>query len=120
MPENVWILARHGARCGAGDAVELQLRAAESATDAGLYLHGPARLQAGPHGAHQGSCAAKKDDTLQLPQGWTPTLQVTDAITRRVFKSDCPFGARNADGGSDLAADAALGYYSIQLTAIAV
>ena len=44
-------------RCGTGDAVELWLRAAESTTDAGVYLHGPAGVSAGTYGAHQGSCA---------------------------------------------------------------
>ncbi len=33
----------------------------------------------------------KKDDTLQLPQGWTPTLEVTDSNSKTVFSRDIAF-----------------------------
>ena len=89
-------------RCGAGDAVELRLRAAESATT-GWRIS----TRTGPcigrdiRCTSRRSCACKKDDTLQLPQGWTPTLQVTDSNSKTMFHEGyCSFRARNADGGS--------------------
>ena len=85
-PENVWILARHGADAALVTPWSYNFGAAESARGASVYLHRPARLPAGAHRAHQGEwCACKKDDTLQLPQGWTPTLEVTDSDGKKVF-----------------------------------
>ena len=86
----------------AGDAVELQLRPAESSTGAGFCLHRPACLPAGAHGAHQGHSS-------QGSEGCARSARRADAHAARNgagFKGsvqgrgDC-FGARHGDCGCE-------------------
>jgi alpha-2-macroglobulin len=115
-PENLWIIARHGADAalvtpwGYGFGQQNQREAqAYIYTDRPVYRPG--------HTVHlKAVVRVKKDDALQLPQGWTPTVQVTDSNNKIVFTKQIALsshGTLSAD--LDLPSDAALGYYSIQL-----
>ncbi len=105
-------------RCGAGDAVGLRLRAAESATRRWRISTrtGPSTGR-GIRCTSRRWCGIKKDDTLQLPQGMDADCsgdrqQQQDGVSRRDIALSA-HGTLAAD--LDLASDAALGYYSIQL-----
>jgi uncharacterized protein YfaS (alpha-2-macroglobulin family) len=115
-PENVWILARHGADAAVvtpwsyGFAEQNQRQArAYIYTDRPVYRPG--------HTVHiKAVVRLQKDDTLQLPQGWTPTLRVTDSDNKEVLSKDVVLSAHGTiTADLILDSDAALGYYSIQL-----
>jgi uncharacterized protein YfaS (alpha-2-macroglobulin family) len=115
-PENVWILARHGADAALvtpwsynfGQQNERQGRA-YIYTDRPVYRPG--------HTVHiKAIVRLKKDDTLQLPQGLTPTLQVTDSNNKTVLSKGSSLSAHGTlTADLDLPADAALGYYNVSL-----
>ena len=115
-PENVWILARRGADAalvtpwsyGFGQQSEGQGRA-YIYTDRPVYRPG--------HTVHiKAIVRLKKDDTLQLPKGLTPTLQVTDSNNKTVLSKGISLSAHGTLAADlDLAADAALGYYNVSL-----
>lgn len=113
-PENVWILARHGADVAlvtpwSYNFGEQNQRAARAYiyTDRPVYRPG--------HTVHiKAIVRMKKDDTLQLPQGWTPTLQVTDSNGKTVFTKDIALSAHGTlTADLELQSDAALGYYNV-------
>src|ERR1039458_2633707 len=115
-PENVWILARHGADAALvtpwsynfGQQNERQGRA-YIYTDRPVYRPG--------HTVHiKAIVRLKKDDTLQLPQGLTPTLEVNDSNGKKVFTKEIALSAHGTlTADLDLASDAALGYYNVSL-----
>jgi uncharacterized protein YfaS (alpha-2-macroglobulin family) len=115
-PENVWILARHGADAALvtpwsynfGQQTEGQGRA-YIYTDRPVYRPG--------HTVHiKAIVRLKKDDTLQLPQGLTPTLEVNDSNGKKVFTKEIALSAHGTlTADLDLASDAALGYYNLSL-----
>ena len=63
QPENVWILARHGSDAALVTPWSYSFASSQRTARARLHLHGPARLPAGTHGAHQGGGARKKTTT---------------------------------------------------------
>ncbi len=115
-PDNVWVLARHGADAalvtpwgyGFGPSDQQQERA-YIYTDRPVYRPG--------HTVHiKAVVRAQKGDTLQLPPAGTPTLEVTDSANKVVFSKAIPLsvhGTLAADLVLD--ADAALGYYNVSL-----
>jgi uncharacterized protein YfaS (alpha-2-macroglobulin family) len=116
-PENLWIMARHGADAalvtpwGYSFGQQGQRKArAYIYTDRPVYRPG--------HTVHiKAVVRIKKDDTLQLPQGWTPTLEVTDSNNKTVFSKDIALSAHGTLAADlDLPGDAALGYYYIHLS----
>ncbi len=115
-PENVWILARHGADAAIitpyGYPFEPDQRADLSAyiyTDRPVYRPG--------HTVHiKGIVRREKDDALDLPVDNTLTLTVTDADNKAVLTKDLPVSAHGTvTEDVVLADDAGLGYYSISL-----
>ena len=62
-PENVWILARHGADAALVTPWGYGFGAQNQQHGRGLYLHGPAGLPAGTYRAHQGDCAQGRRTT---------------------------------------------------------
>lgn len=115
-PENVWILARLGSNAALvtpwsynfGQQNQRQARA-YIYTDRPVYRPG--------HTVHiKAIVRLKKDDALQLPEGWTPTLEVTDSNGTTVFSKDITLSAHGTlSADLTLPSDAGLGYYSINL-----
>jgi len=113
-PENVWILARHGADSailtpwGYGFGQQnLRNARAYIYTDRPVYRPG--------HTVHiKAVVRLDENDTLKLPQGLTPTLEVTDSNGKVILKKDIPLSAHGTISADfDLDADTALGYYSV-------
>ena len=67
-PENVWILARHGADAALVTPWGYGFEPSAAAISTRLYLHRSARLPAGPHGPHQGNRAqGRRRHAADLP-----------------------------------------------------
>ena len=116
-PENVWILARHGADValvtpwGYGFGQQNQREAtAYIYTDRPVYRPG--------HTVHiKAVVRQRKDDMLQLPQGMTPNLEVTDSNGKKIFTKDIALSAHGTLAADlELASDAALGYYNVDVS----
>ena len=115
-PDNVWVLARHGADAalvtpwsyGFGPSDQQQERA-YIYTDRPVYRPG--------HTVHiKAVVRVEKGDTLQLPLGGTPTLEVTDSANKVVFSKAMSLSAHGTLAADlVLDADAALGYYNVTL-----
>jgi uncharacterized protein YfaS (alpha-2-macroglobulin family) len=114
--EDIWILARRGADTALitpfGYAFDPDSRPANSAyiyTDRPVYRPG--------HTVHiKGVVRHEKDDAMLLPDIKTLTLKVTDADNKTVLKQDVAVSAHGTvTADLTLAADAGLGYYSIDL-----
>lgn len=115
-PDNVWLLARHGADAalvtpwgyGFGPSGQQQERA-YIYTDRPVYRPG--------HTVHiKAVVRVEKGDTLELPQAATPTLEVTDSANKVVFSKAIPLSAHGTLAADlVLDADAALGYYNVNL-----
>ena len=114
-PENVWILAQHGSDAalvtpwGYGFSSDERNARAYIYTDRPVYRPG--------HTVHiKAVLRINKNDTLQLPSGWTPTLEVTDSNGKTIFSKDIPLSAHGTiTADLNLESDAGLGYYSIRL-----
>jgi uncharacterized protein YfaS (alpha-2-macroglobulin family) len=113
-PENVWILARHGADeaivtpwgYGFEDQNDRQVRA-YIYTDRPVYRPG--------HTVHIKAVIRKeKDDTLDLPDQTALTLQVTDSENKTVLSKNLDFSAHGTvTADLNLDPGASLGYYSV-------
>jgi uncharacterized protein YfaS (alpha-2-macroglobulin family) len=114
-PENVWVLAQHGADValvtpwGYGFSSEERNQRGYIYTDRPVYRPG--------HTVHiKAVLRIERNDTLQLPSGWTPTLQVTDSNGKTIFSKEIPVSAHGTIAADlNLEPDAGLGYYSIRL-----
>ncbi len=113
-PENVWILARHGADAavvtplGYGFGAQNQQQERDYIyTDRPVYRPG--------HTVHIKAIVRKElNDNLVLPDERTLTLRVTGPDDKVVFNKELPVSAHGTVAADfDLASDAALGYYSI-------
>jgi uncharacterized protein YfaS (alpha-2-macroglobulin family) len=114
IPENVWILARHGSDAAIvtpygyafGENRNRDL-AAFVYTDRPVYRPG--------HTVHIKAVVRKKTgDTLDLPDDNSLELKVTDADQKEVLKQNVMVSAHGTvTADLNLAADAALGYYNL-------
>ena len=113
-PDNVWILARHGADAavvtpfGYGFGAQNQQQERDYIyTDRPVYRPG--------HTVHIKAIVRKEqNDNLVLPDERTLTLRVTGPDDKVVFNKELPVSAHGTVAADfDLASDAALGYYSI-------
>jgi uncharacterized protein YfaS (alpha-2-macroglobulin family) len=116
-PENVWILAHHGA-----DAAIL------TPMSYSFYPEGPSSLRSyvytdrpvyrPGHTVHiKAVLRHEKSDALVLPEEKTVTLTVNDAENNAVFHKDLPVSAHGTVVADlTLENDAALGYYNIRIT----
>ena len=116
-PENVWILARHGADAamvtpfGYGfDSTSGQRERAYIYTDRPVYRPG--------HKVYIKAIVRKEqNDILLLPDERTLTLRVTGPDQKVVFNKELPVSAHGTvTADFDLAIDAALGYYNIDFS----
>ena len=117
-PDNVWVLAQHGADAALVTPWGYGF-APQNERNGSAYLYTDRPVYRPGHTVHiKAVVRMLQNDTLQLPkaQGWTPTLEVTDSAGKVVFQKDLPLSAHGTlTADLDLAADAALGYYSIRL-----
>jgi uncharacterized protein YfaS (alpha-2-macroglobulin family) len=113
-PENVWILARHGADAavvtpfGYGFGTQNQQQEHDYIyTDRPVYRPG--------HAVHIKAIVRKEvNDNLVLPDDRTLTMRVTGPDGKVVFNKELPVSAHGTVAADfDLASDAALGYYGI-------
>ena len=116
-PENVWILARHGADAAmvtpfgyAFASTGGQPRHAYIYTDRPVYRPG--------HKVYIKAIVRKEqNDTLVLPDERTLALRVTGPDEKVVFNKELPVSVHGTVAADfDLAADAALGYYNIEFS----
>jgi alpha-2-macroglobulin len=116
-PENMWIIARHGADTAIVTPWGYYF-GQQNQRDARAYIYTDRPVYRPGHTVHiKAIVRIKKDDTLQLPQGWTPTIEVTDSQNKTVFSKDITLSAHGTlTADLDLASDAALGYYNIRLS----
>jgi len=113
-PENVWILARHGADAavmtpwGYGFSAQNQQQERDYIyTDRPVYRPG--------HTVHIKAIVRKEQgDNLVLPDERTLTMRITGPDDKVVFNTELPVSTHGTVAADfDLASDAALGYYSI-------
>ena len=114
-PENLWILARHGADAALVTPWSYNF-GQQNPREGRAYIYTDRPVYRPGHTVHvKAIVRIKKDDTLQLPQGWTPTLKVTDSNGKNVFTKDIALSAHGTvTTDLELASDAALGYYGIE------
>jgi len=115
-PENVWILARHGADAALVTPWSYNF-GANNQSNLTAYIYTDRPVYRPGHTVHiKAIVRLKKDDTLQLPPSQTPTLEVTDSNGKTVITKNTPLSAHGTLAADlDLPSDAALGYYSIRL-----
>ncbi len=113
-PDNVWILARHGADAavvtpfGYGFGAQNQQQERDFIyTDRPVYRPG--------HTVHIKAIVRKEvNDNLVLPDERTLTMRVTGPDGKVIFNKELPVSAHGTVAADfDLASDAALGYYGI-------
>jgi len=113
-PEDVWILARHGADAAIITPYGYAFSADQS-TDLTAFVYTDRPVYRPGHTVHiKGVVRRKEKDTLGLPGDKALELKVTDADDKTVFKQDVsvsPHGTVTAD--LTLGSDAGLGYYSV-------
>ncbi len=116
-PENLWIIARRGSDAAVVTPWGYSF-AEQSQRDARAYIYTDRPVYRPGHTVHvKAVVRVKKGDQLQLPQGWTPTLEVTDGNNKTVFTKDIALSAHGTlSADFDLPSDAAFGYYSIRLS----
>ena len=115
-PENLWIMARHGADAALVSPWGYGF-GQQSQRDARAYIYTDRPVYRPGHTVHiKAVVRMKKGDALELPQGWTPTLEVTDSNNKTIYSKDVALSAHGtASVDIDLPSDATLGYYSVRL-----
>ncbi|MGA9061495.1 MAG: MG2 domain-containing protein [Terracidiphilus sp.] len=113
-PENVWILARHGADAALVTPWSYNF-SANGAPQERAYIYTDRPVYRPGHTVHiKGIVRREQNDTLVLPDERTLTLRVTGPDDKIVFNKELPFSAHGTVAADfDLDSDAALGYYSI-------
>jgi uncharacterized protein YfaS (alpha-2-macroglobulin family) len=115
-PENLWIMARHGADAALVTPWGYSF-GQQSPRDARAYIYTDRPVYRPGHTVHiKAVVRIKKGDALELPQAWTPTLEVTDSNNKTIFSKDVALSAHGTlSADVELPSDAALGYYSVRL-----
>jgi uncharacterized protein YfaS (alpha-2-macroglobulin family) len=115
-PENLWIIARHGADTALVMPWGYYF-GQQPQRDARAYIYTDRPVYRPGHTVHiKAVVRVKKGDSLELPQGWTPTLEVTDSNNKTIFSKDVTLSAHGTVSTDiELPSDAALGYYWIRL-----
>jgi hypothetical protein len=115
-PENVWIMARHGADAAIITPEGYTFGAGPS-TDLTAYIYTDRPVYRPGHTVHiKGIVRRNKNDRLDLPLERTLPLKVTDSDSKEVFSQNVTVSAHGTiTADVTLATDAALGYYSIQI-----
>jgi hypothetical protein len=115
-PEKVWILARHGADAAIITPYGYAFRP-DRTTDLTAYVYTDRPVYRPGHTVHiKGVVRRRKNDTLDLPAERSLPLKVVDSDNKEVFSQNVAVSAHGTIAADiTLAADAALGYYSIQI-----
>lgn len=115
-PENLWIMARHGADAALVTPWGFYF-GQQSQREARTYIYTDRPVYRPGHTVHiKAVVRVKKGDSLELPQRWTSTLQVTDSNNKTIYSKDISLSAHGTlSEDVDLPSDAALGYYYIRL-----
>jgi uncharacterized protein YfaS (alpha-2-macroglobulin family) len=115
-PEDVWILARHGADAAIITPYGYAF-GPDRTTDLTAYVYTDRPVYRPGHTVHiKAVVRRQKDDALLLPEDKTLELKVTDADNKAVLTKDLPLSAHGTvTVDLDLEADAGLGYYSITI-----
>lgn len=115
-PENLWIMARHGADAALVTPWGYYF-GQQAQRDARAFIYTDRPVYRPGHTVHiKAVVRIKKGDSLELPQAWTPTLEVTDSNNKTIYTKDIALSAHGTlSADVDLPADAALGYYYIRL-----
>ncbi len=115
-PENLWIMARHGADAALVTPWGYSF-GQQPQRDARAYIYTDRPVYRPGHTVHiKAVVRVKKGDALELPQAWTPTLEVTDSNNKTIFSKAIALSAHGTlSADLDLPSDAALGYYNVQL-----
>jgi alpha-2-macroglobulin len=115
-PENVWILARHGADAAIVTPLGYEFGGNQQ-SDLTAYVYTDRPVYRPGHTVHiKGIVRRKKDDALILPEERTIALQVTGPEDKEVLAKDVSVSAHGTVAiDLNLESDAGLGYYSISL-----
>jgi alpha-2-macroglobulin len=116
QPENVWIIARHGADAALITPYGYAF-AADRTNDLTAYVYTDRPVYRPGHTVHIKAVVRRlKDDALDLPADKTLELKVTDADNKAVLTQNAQLSAHGTIT-ADLTLDAAagLGYYSISI-----
>jgi hypothetical protein len=116
QPENVWIIARHGADAALITPYGYAF-AADRTNDLTAYVYTDRPVYRPGHTVHIKAVVRRlKDDALDLPEDKTLELKVTDADNKAVLTQNAQLSAHGTIT-ADLTLDAAagLGYYSISI-----
>jgi alpha-2-macroglobulin len=116
VPENVWILARHGADAAIVSPWGYEF-GGNQRTDLTSYIYTDRPVYRPGHTVHiKGIVRREKDDTLILPDERTFTLKVTGPDDKVVLSKEVPVSAHGTvTADLDLESDAALGYYNVEI-----
>jgi hypothetical protein len=116
-PENVWILARHGADAAIITPYGYAF-GPERSTTLTSYIYTDRPVYRPGHTVHiKAVVRRQKDDVLNLPEDNTLELKVTDADNKAVLTKNVQVSAHGTvTADLTLEADAGLGYYSIEFT----
>ncbi|MGA2050161.1 MAG: MG2 domain-containing protein, partial [Terracidiphilus sp.] len=118
-PENVWIIARHGADAALVTPWTYNFTPDQTGNLKG-YIYTDRPVYRPGHTVHiKGVLRQEKNDALDLPDTKPIKLKVTDAGNKVVLQQDVPVSAHGTVTAElTLAADAGLGYYSIDLDGV--
>jgi alpha-2-macroglobulin len=116
-PENVWILAHHGADSALVTPWSYAF-GGNQAADLTSFVYTDRPVYRPGHTVHIKAIVRRgKDDALLLPEDKTLQLKVTDPDNKAVFTKELPVSAHGTVTAElDLATDAGLGYYGILLS----
>jgi len=115
-PENVWILARHGADAALVTPWSYGF-GAEQISDLKTYIYTDRPVYRAGHTVHVKAVIRKEaEDALDLPEEKTLHLRVSDPDGKNVLDEDLPVSAHGTlTADLNLNSDAALGYYFITI-----
>ena len=118
-PENVWILARHGSDAALVTPWSYNFTPDQTGNLKG-YIYTDRPVYRPGHTVHiKGVLRKEKSDALDLPDTSTLKLKVTDADNKVVLEQNVPVSAHGTvTADLTLAADAGLGYYTINLDGV--
>jgi hypothetical protein len=116
-PENVWLLARHGADAALVTPFGYAF-ASTSGQQERVYIYTDRPVYRPGHKVYIKAIVRKEQsDSLVLPDERTLTMRVTGPDQKVVFNRELPVSAHGTvTADFDLATDAALGYYSIDFS----
>jgi len=118
-PDNIWILAKHGADAALVTPWGYNFTSDQTGNVKG-YIYTDRPVYRPGHTVHiKGVLRQEKNDALDLPDTKPIKLKVTDADNKVVFQQDVAVSAHGTvTADLTLAADAGLGYYSINLDGV--